>query len=110
MDHVRCLSWWRDVGTHEPQALDQGRNHGGIPREPGHGLAETRLFGRLVGILPGDSRFVTGGDAPSVRPVVVGLGGFARLEFDDLHQLLNEGRGELWYGGRVNEVHQMAYV
>ena len=22
MDHVRCLSWWWDVGTHEPQALD----------------------------------------------------------------------------------------
>src|SRR3954453_2583957 len=62
MDHVRCLSWWWDVGTHEPQALDQGRHHGGIPREPGHGLTETRLLRRLVEIQPGDSRFLTGGD------------------------------------------------
>src|SRR5690242_5116665 len=75
MDHVRCLSWWRDGGTDEPQALDQGRHHGGIPREPG------------------DSRFLTGGDPPGVRPVVVGFGGLASLEFDDLHQLLNDGRG-----------------
>ena len=110
MDHVRCLSWWWDVGTHEPQALDQGRHHGGIPREPGHGLAEKRLLGRLVEIQPGDSRFLTGGDPPGVRPVVVGLGGLASLEFDDLHQLLNEGRGQLWRGSRVNEVHQMPYM
>src|SRR4051794_37112623 len=25
MDHVRCLSWWWDGGTHEAQAVDQGR-------------------------------------------------------------------------------------
>src|SRR3712207_7081882 len=35
---------------------------------------------------------------------------FRSLEFDDLHQLLDEGRGQLWRGGRVNEVHQMPYV
>ena len=110
MDHVRCLSWWWGVGTHEPQALDQGRHHGGIPREPGHGLAEKRLLGRLVEIQPGDSRFLTGGDPPGVRPVVVGLGGLASLEFDDLHQLLDEGGGQLWRGSRVNEVHQMPYM
>ena len=81
MDHVRCLSWWWDVGTHEPQALDQGRHHGGIPREPGHGLAEKRLFRRLIEIQPGDSRFLTGGDPPGVRPVVVGLGGSLHLSF-----------------------------
>ena len=92
MDHVRCLSWWWDVGTHEPQALHQGRHHGGIPREPG------------------DSRFLTGGGPPGVRPVVVGLGGLASLEFDDLHQLLNDGWGQLWHGSRVNEVHQMPYM
>ena len=45
MDHVRCLSWWWDVGTHEPQALDQGRHLGGIPRKPGDGLADKRLLG-----------------------------------------------------------------
>jgi hypothetical protein len=28
VDHVRCLSWWWDVGTHEPKALDQRRHHG----------------------------------------------------------------------------------
>ena len=92
MDHVRCLSWWWDVGTHEPQALDQGRHHGGIPQEPG------------------DSRFLTGGDPPGVRPVVVGFGGLASLEFDDRHQLLNDGRGQLRRGSRVDEVHQMPYM
>ena len=54
--------------------------------------------------------FLTGGEPPGVRPVVVGLGGLASLEFDDLHQLLNEGRGQLWHGSRVNEVHQMPYM
>jgi hypothetical protein len=110
MDHVRCLSWWWDVGTYEPQALDQGRHHGGIPRELCHGLAETRLLRRIVEVQPGDSPFLTGGDPPGVRPVVVGLGGLASLEFDDPHQLLNEGRGQLWHGSRVNEVHQMPYM
>ncbi len=42
--------------------------------------------------------------------MVVGLGGLASLEFDDLHQLLNQGRGQLWRGSRVNEVHQMPYM
>ena len=42
--------------------------------------------------------------------MVVGLGGLASLEFDDLHQLLNEGRGQLWRGSRVNEVHQMPHM
>src|SRR4051794_33830578 len=42
MDHVRCLSRWWDVATHEPQALDQGRHHGGIPRKPGHSPRQTR--------------------------------------------------------------------
>src|SRR6202167_5439514 len=103
MDHVRGLSWWWYVGTREPQALDQGRHHRGIPREPGHGLAEKRLLGRLVEIQPGDSRFLTGGDPPGVRPVVVGLAGLASLELDDLHQLLNDGRGKLWHWRRVTE-------
>src|SRR5438309_2352893 len=109
MDHVRCLWWWWGVGTREPQALDQGRHHGGVLREPGDGLAEKRLLGRLVEIQPGD-RFLTGGDPPGVRPVVVGLGGLASLELDDLHQLLDEGRGQLWRGSRVNEVRQMPYM
>ena len=110
MDHVRRLWRWWDVGAHEPQALDQGRHHGGVPREPGHGLAEKRLLRRLVEIRPGDSRFLTGGDPPGVRPVVVRLRGLAGLEFDDRHQLLNEGRGQLGRGSRVDEVHQMPHV
>ena len=40
MDHVRCDSWWWDVGTREPQALNQGRHRGGIPRKAGYGLSE----------------------------------------------------------------------
>ena len=68
------------------------------------------MLARLVEVQPRDSRFLTGGDQPGVRPVVVGLGGLASLEFDDLHQLLNEGRGQLWRGSRVNEVHQMPYM
>ena len=42
--------------------------------------------------------------------MVVRLGGLASLEFDDLHQLLNVGRGQLWRGSRVNEGHQMPYM
>jgi hypothetical protein len=83
---------WGDVGTHEPQALDQGRHHRGIPRQSD------------------DSRLLTGSDPPGVPPVVVRLGGLASLELDDLHQLLNEGRGQLGHGSRVNEVHQMPHI
>jgi hypothetical protein len=41
--------------------------------------------------------------------VVVGLRGLASLEFDDLHQLLNDRR-QLLHGSCVNEVHQMPYM
>jgi hypothetical protein len=46
MDHVRCLSWWRDAGTHEPQALGQGRHHGGIRQNEGValGFVTTRVL------------------------------------------------------------------
>jgi len=81
-----------------------------LAREPGHGLSEKRLLRRLVEMQPGDSRFLAGGDAPGVRPVIVGLRALASLEFDDLHQLLNERRGQLRRGSRVNEFHQMPYM
>lgn len=42
------------------------------------------------------------GDPPGVRPVLVGLGGLASPEFDDLHQPLNEGRARFRHGGHVN--------
>src|SRR3954467_10384876 len=97
MDHVRCDSWWWDVGAREPEALDQGRHRGGIPRKSGYGLSEQRLLGRLVD-QPADGRFLTGDDPPGERPVVVRLGRLASLEFDDLYQLLDEGPGQLRRG------------
>jgi hypothetical protein len=54
--------------------------------------------------------FLAGGESPRVRPVVVGLGSLASLEFGDLHQLLDEGQGQLWRGSCVNELHQMPYM
>ena len=104
MDHVRCVSWWWDVGTREPQALDQGRHRGGTPREPGDASKQTALFCVEV------SGFLTGGDHPGERPVVVGLGGLACLQLDDLHQLIDDGPGQLWRGSRVDEVHQMPHM
>ena len=82
VDHVRRPRRWRDVGTGEPRRSTRAATAEEWRRQPG------------------DSRFPTGGDAPGVRPVVVGLGGLAGLELDDLHQLLDDRRGQLGAGPR----------